>query len=246
MNSNDFDPPFPVLWDWQQALTLSLRLQPAASLLLLIFFSALLVSLLPLRMFDPSWYLTIADRLTANAPIAITAGCFSVFSLVLSPLRDEQHYVRTLRFQRFFYFLAAIYLALLPLELLATSLFIIHVNSEKKEQQLSLQRQHQQISNQIKSAVSIDVLNALVPPRFAPPIGSTFSQQRASMLQSLNGNLLQARRQLNVQHDQRVLSLSLNGLRIALIGLATGIFFRWLAKPSEQLLAGIIPSFLDD
>ena len=66
------------------------------------------------------------------------------------------------------------------------------------------------------------------------------------MLQSLNGNLLQARRQLNVQHDQRVLSLSLNGLRIALIGLATGIFFRWLAKPSEQLLDAIIPSFLDD
>lgn len=222
---------------WQQALLLSVRLRQAASLLLVLYASALLVSALPLRLLDPRWYLNATDVLMANAPIAITAACLGLFSQVLSPLQGKKAWLRSrLRFQRFCGLMALLYLAILPIQLLASGPFVLELNRAERTRLQTLQSQQQRIIERISTARSLADLNALLPPPPGQAAGS-LAQRQASIRQALTNDEHALRRQLRHQRHQRLLALSLNGLRILLTALATALFFRLLARPSDQLLA---------
>jgi hypothetical protein len=45
------------------------------------------------------------------------------------------------------------------------------------------------------------------------------------------------RRNLTSERQQRLINLLINGLRILITAVATALFFRMLARPSEQFLA---------
>lgn len=235
-------PPDPLLLgirEWQQSLLLSHKLRQASRLLLLFFFSALLTSFLPLQLFQPAWYLKVADVLMANAPIAITAACLSFISLVLNPIDDASGESRKVRFQRFFQLLGAIYFALLPVVLVAGAYLILELNTSQQLQLNTLQQQQQQMAQRLRSAASIDELSALLPPGSPQPAGATLSQRRSNVLEALANAQLSNSQRLSQLHDQRLLKLLTNSLRILLTALPTGLFFRMVAKPSYQLFNAV-------
>lgn len=229
--------------EWQQALLLATRLQQASALLLLILITAVVASSLPLRLLDPGWYLTVADLLVANAPIAITSGCLGYLAHALSPLSGEQSSRRRWRFQKLCSLISIAYLTLLPLELLAGSMVMVQLKSNQHLQLTNLQAQQQQIARRLRSAGSIEDLNALLPQRArlanTPTPAGSVGQRRSALLEALASDAVRLQQRFSQQRQQQLLRLAINAFRVLIIALGTALFFRILAKPPEELLAHI-------
>jgi len=131
------------------------------------------------------------------------------------------------------------YFALLPVVLLAGGYLILELNTSQQLQLNTLQQQQQQMAQRLRSAASIDELSALLPPGSPQPAGATLSQRRSTVLEALANAQLTNRQRLSQLHDQRLLKLLINSLRILLTALPTGLFFRMVAKPSYQLFNAV-------
>jgi hypothetical protein len=230
------DPLLPCLREWQQALLLSVRLRQAARLLMVIYASAIVASTLPLQLLSSRWYLNAADVLMANAPIAITAACLRLLAQVLHPLEGESWQRGRLRFQRFCSFMALLYFMVLPLELLAAGQFAFQLHAAERSRLQTFQNQQQLISKRLQAASTIASLNALLPP---PPsqANASLQQRRTAITDALANDQNTLRRRLTGERQQRLINLLINGLRILVTAVATALFFRMLAQPSDQLLA---------
>lgn len=245
--------PLAGLRQWRQALLLALRLRQASDLLLLILLTSLVASSLPLRLTDPTWYLSLADLLISNTAIAITAGCLGFLSQSITPGSGTRSIRSRARFQRVCSILASLYVAVLPLEVFAGSLQFVQINDIYRDQLRSFLDQQQQISQRLRSATSVEVLNSLLPPqpnRLVAAESSTtivnLAQRRAELLQALDSDGLKMRNGLALQRRQRRLRLVINAIRVLLIAIPTAIFFSILANPSKKLLSKLlrhIPQF---
>lgn len=236
------DPLLPFVREWQQALLLSVRLRQAARLLMVIYASALVASTLPLQLLSARWYLNAADVLMANAPIAITAACLRLLAQVLHPLEGESWQRGRIRFQRFCSFMALLYFAVLPLELLAGGQFAFQLHAAERSRLQAFQNQQQLISQRLQAATTIASLNALIPP---PPsqANATLQERRTAISEALANDQDSLRRRLTSERQQRLINLLINGLRILITAVASALFFRMLAQPSEQFLARLARRF---
>lgn len=236
------DPLLPFVREWQQALLLSVRLRQAARLLMVIYASALVASTLPLQLLSARWYLNAADVLMANAPIAITAACLRLLAQVLHPLEGESWQRGRIRFQRFCSFMALLYFAVLPLELLAGGQVAFQLHAAERSRLQAFQNQQQLISQRLQAATTIASLNALIPP---PPsqANATLQERRTAISEALANDQDSLRRRLTSERQQRLINLLINGLRILITAVATALFFRMLAQPSEQFLARLARRF---
>jgi hypothetical protein len=210
------------------------------ALLLLIFYvSSLFASLLPLRLFNPAWYLNAADVIMANAPIVITGASLYCIALGIRPadviyLTDVKP-----RFQRFCALLSIVYFSVLPLQTFSSVFFVLQFNSAQQSRLQNLQNQQQLISQRLSSITSIAELNS----RIAPPLGqsnATLGQRRAEIRATLANERRQLQRNLRQERQQRLLQLLLSSVRIGITALATALFFRLLAQPSDRLLTQAI------
>lgn len=160
-----------------------------------------------------------------------------LFSQVLSPLKGTTSWqVEKLHFQRFSGLMALLYGALLPVQLIASGLFVQDLNTAERLRLDTLKSQQQRITERLAAAGSLAELNALIPP---PPGqgGASLGQRQATIRQALANDQRSLARQLAQQRRQRLLSLAVNGLRILVTALASAFFFRMLAGSSDQLLA---------
>jgi len=99
----------------------------------------------------------------------------------------------------------------------------------------TLQNQQQLITRRLDTASSLSELNALLPPG-PDQAAASLAQRRAAIGQALDSDRRNLSLRLSQARQQRRLNLVINGLRILLTALATGFFFRLLARPSSQLL----------
>lgn len=157
---------------------------------------------------------------------------------MLSPLKGTTSWqVEKLRFQRFSGLMALLYGALLPVQLIASGLFVQDLNTAERLRLDTLKSQQQRITERLAAAGSLAELNALIPP---PPGqgGASLGQRQATIRQALANDQRSLARQLAQQRRQRLLGkLAVNGLRILVTALASAFFFRMLAGSSDQLLA---------
>jgi len=211
------------------------RLRQAALLLMIIYATALIASVLPLKLLDPRWYLNAADVLMANAPIAITAACLRLLAHGLFPREGEWWRQSHIRFQRLCGLMALLYFAALPIEVVAGGMVGLQLDAAGRSRLQTLQNQQQLITRRLDSASSLNKLNALLPPSPGQTAAS-LEQRRTAIRQALADDRRNLSRRLNQARHQRRLNLVTNGLRVLLTALATGFFFRLLARPSSQLL----------
>lgn len=228
------EPLLPEQKHWLEIQLVSIRLRQAAWLLMIIYASALIASTLPLRLLDPRWYLNAADVLLANAPIAITAACLRLLAHGLFPLEGDSLRDSRIRFQRFCGLMALLYVAVLPVELLAAGLFNVQLEGNVRSRLQTLQIQQERITQRLGSAGTISQLNALLPPP-ADQRNATLPQRRAAIRQALANDRRHLSRRLHQELRQRQLNLLVNGLRIVLTALVTAVFFRLLALPHSEL-----------
>lgn len=220
---------------WQQTLILSLLLRRAALVLLLFYGSSLFASVLPLRLFQPAWYLNATDVLMANAPIAITGAGLHCIGLGIRPVDVIYRSDTKLFFKRFCTLLSIVYFSVLPLQTVSSVFFVLQSNSAQQSRLQKLRSQQQLISQRLLSITSIAELNA----RIAPPLGqnnATLEQRRAEIRAALANEERQLQRNLRQEREQRLLQLILSSMRIVITALASALFFRLLAQPSDQLL----------
>jgi hypothetical protein len=243
--STSDEPLLPSLREWQQALLLSVRLRQAARLLMIIYASAIVASSLPLQLLSSRWYLNAAEVLMANAPIAITAACLRLIAQVIHPLVGDSWQRGRIRFQRFCSLMALLYFMVLPLELFAAGYFAFELHDAERSRLQTFQNQQQLISKRLQAASTIDSLNALIPP---PPsqANATLQQRRTAITDALASDQNNLRRRLTNERRQRLIQLIINGLRILATALATALFFRMLAQPSDQLLAHLERTLEED
>jgi hypothetical protein len=224
---------------WQQTLLLSVLLMRAALLLLVFYGSSLFASLLPLRLFNPAWYLNAADVIMANAPIVITGASLYFIALGIRPADVIYRSDTKLRFQRFCALLSIVYFSVLPLQIVSSVFFVVQFNSAQQSHLQNLQNQQQLIRQRLFSITSVAELNA----RIAPSPGqsnATLQQRRSEIRATLANEQRQLQRNLRQERQQRLLQLLLSSVRILITALATALFFRLLAQPSDQLLTQAI------
>ena len=112
---------------------------------------------------------------------------------------------------------------------------MLQSNSAQQSRLQKLRSQQQLISQRLLSITSIAELNA----RIAPPLGqnnATLEQRRAEIRAALANEERQLQRNLRQEREQRLLQLILSSMRIVITALASALFFRLLAQPSDQLL----------
>jgi hypothetical protein len=210
-----------------------------ALLLLVFYLSSLFASLLPLRLFNPAWYLNAADVIMANAPIVITGASLYCIALGSRPADVIYRTEAKPRFQRFCALLSIVYFSVLPLQTFSSVFFVLQFNSAQQSRLQNLQNQQQLISQRLFSITSLAELNA----RIAPPLGqnnATLGQRRAEIRATLANEQRQLQRNLRQERQQRLLQLLLSSVRIVITALATALFFRLLAQPSDRLLTQAI------
>jgi hypothetical protein len=210
-----------------------------ALLLLVFYLSSLFASLLPLRLFNPAWYLNAADVIMANAPIVITGASLYCIALGIRPADVIYRADVKPRFQRFCALLSIVYFSVLPLQTFSSVFFVLQFNSAQQSRLQNLQNQQQLISQRLFSITSLAELNA----RIAPPLGqsnATLGQRRAEIRATLANEQRQLQRNLRQERQQRLLQLLLSSVRIVITALATALFFRLLAQPSDRLLSQAI------
>jgi hypothetical protein len=201
--------------------------------------SSLFASLLPLRLFNPAWYLNAADVIMANAPIVITGASLYCIALGIRPADVIYRADVKPRFQRFCALLSIVYFSVLPLQTFSSVFFVLQFNSAQQSRLQNLQSQQQLISQRLFSITSLAELNA----RIAPPLGlnnATLGQRRAEIRATLANEQRQLQRNLRQERQQRLLQLLLSSVRIVITALATALFFRLLAQPSDRLLTQAI------
>lgn len=220
---------------WLEQKLLWVRLRQAALLLMIIYATALIASVLPLKLLDPRWYLNAADVLMANAPIAITAACLRLLAHGLFPREGAWWRQSHIRFQRLCGLLALLYFAVLPIEVVAGGMLGLQLDAAGRSRLQTLQNQQQLITRRLDTASSLSELNALLPPG-PDQAAASLAQRRAAIGQALDSDRRNLSLRLSQARQQRRLNLVINGLRILLTALATGFFFRLLARPSSQLL----------
>jgi hypothetical protein len=212
---------------------------------MIIYASAIVASSLPLQLLSSRWYLNAAEVLMANAPIAITAACLRLIAQVIHPLVGDSWQRGRIRFQRFCSLMALLYFMVLPLELFAAGYFAFELHDAERSRLQTFQNQQQLISKRLQAASTIDSLNALIPP---PPsqANATLQQRRTAITDALASDQNNLRRRLTNERRQRLIQLIINGLRILATALATALFFRMLAQPSDQLLAHLERTLEED
>jgi hypothetical protein len=220
----------------QQAFLLSIRLRQAALVLLVLYGTSLVISVLPFQVFTPTWYLNATNVVIANAPIVITAACLHCIGLGVCPVEMMGGSARKTWFRRICVFLSIIHFTLVPLQILSSVFFLIQFNASQQSRLEQLQSEQRLASQRLLSITSIAELNA----RIAPPSGqsrATLEQRRADIREALANEQRQFRSNLGQQRQQRQLQLLLNSVRIVITALASALFFRMLALPSDQLLS---------
>jgi hypothetical protein len=75
---------------------------------------------------------------------------------------------------------------------------------------------------------------------------ATLQQRRTAITDALASDQNNLRRRLANERRQRLIQLIINGLRILATALATALFFRMLAQPSDQLLAHLERTLEED
>jgi hypothetical protein len=227
--------PTPVQKVWLDHMLLSVRLRQAALLLMILYATSLVASVLPLKLVDPRWYLNAADVLMASAPIAITAACLRLLAHGLFPREGDWWRQSHIRFQRFCGLMSLLYFAVLPLEVIAAGVVGVQLDATGRSRLQTLQSQQQLITQRLDTAKSLSELNALLPP-VPGQAAASLKERRTAIALALESDRHDLRLRVSKTRHQRRLNLVINGLRILLTALATGFFFRLLARPSSQQL----------
>lgn len=242
--------------DWQRSL-LARRLGQGASLLLLLYLTGVLASLLPLHLRDPGWYLSATDRLIANAPILITAACLWWLSQAfasqppkllkrplsfierLNPLKllllDSRTVVQRLSAGFF-----VLYLLVIPVELIAGSHLLLRIQVDHTTSLRELQARQALIGQRIQAAARTDDLEALLPPRARLSTGAISLSRRK---QDLNRALRADQRQLLVtmtkDKEQRLTRLLTDMVRVILVSLPLALFFRAQSRSFQPIMRAV-------
>ena len=233
---------------------LARRLWQGASLLLLLYLTGVLASLLPLHLRDPGWYLSATDRLIANAPILITAACLWWLSQAFAS-QPPQQLRRPLSFierlnplslllldsrtivQRLSTGFFGLYLLVVPVELIAGGHLWIRIQVDHTTSLRQLQARQALIGQRIQAAVSTDELEALLPPRARLSTGAAISLSRRK--QDLSRALRADQRQLLVtmttDKQQRLTRLLTDMVRVILVSLPLALFFRALSRSFQPI-----------
>lgn len=246
----------PFLSGWQRSL-LGQRLSQGAALLLLLYGSGLLASLLPLALRDPGWYLSATDRLVANAPILITAACLWWLSqAIASPppiqLSWPRAFFRRIHprrqllldphaiVQRLSAGFFGLYLLVIPVELVAGTHLVVQIQISHTASLRQLQARQTLIGQRIQAAVTIDDLEALLQPGSRTATGDIPVLRRK---QDLNLALRTHGRQLlatmTQQKQQRLTRLVTDMLRVILVALPLALFFRALSRSTDPNLGAV-------
>jgi hypothetical protein len=192
-------------------------------------------SVLPLRLLHSAWYFNATDVLMAKAPIAISGAGLHCIALGICPVDVIYRSDTKLRSNAFAHCCPLAYFFGLPLQTVSSVFFVLQSNSAQQSRLQKLRSQQQLISQHLLSITSIAELNA----RIAPPLGqnnATLEQRRAEIRAALANEERQLQRNLRQEREQRLLQLILSSMRIVITALASALFFRLLAQPSDQLL----------
>lgn len=229
-----------VVREWQHSILVSVRFQQASFILLLIFATALARSALPLQLDEPSWYLTLSELISANAPIAITGACLGYFALTLNPLRGP----KTIRWQhnlrKICAALSLLYFLVLPIQVFANSVVIFDLNSGRKKQDTAIINRQQDINSKIRKSTTINDLRQVLPRFPGNSSAVKLSNLKASMLDGLAMDAKNLRSKLRQEYQDRLANLLLNAIRVIIVSVPTALLFRMLSKRSEILLAGAL------
>lgn len=230
------------------------RLRQAAFLLVLLYSSALLSSILPPSPRYAGWYLSANDRLIANAPIAITAACLWWLSARISPLPalklkrplsvwarfnplsllllDPVHVTRFLGSVLF-----GIYILILPTELIAGSHQYFAIQTEHRATLRHLREQQTRIAEGLNTASTSAQLEALLAPGARqPPSLMPFDQRRQTLRVALGAEQAQLVQRLARSHRQSLSRLLIDMLRVILMALPTALFLKRLARTDDPVL----------
>lgn len=235
-------------------VALARRLRQAAVLLLLLYFTGLIVSLLPLSLADSGWYLTANDRLIANAPIIVTAAGLWWLAMGLSPLPTvELKRPLSLRARlnplslllldagqitpRLCRMLFVVYLLVLPSELIAGLHQALRIQAEYAAGLGRYQQQNARLNQGLQTATTPAQLEALLAPaarQTAPLV--PLEQRRQSLRRALVAEQAQLVQSLAKDRRRRLTRLLIDMLRVIAVTLPISLFFRGLSRPDGSIL----------
>ena len=208
----------------------------AVCLLLLLYISALLASLLPASFGDAGWYLSANDRLIANAPIIITASCLWWFAQAIAPLQQ-------LRFRRqmrvhvkkiawlLFTLLFWIHALALPIELVAGSHLLLRMHAIHHANLERYQDQQSQIGQRLQTATTRAELEALLPPKARQPNSRLSMESRRSDLQrALRADELKLKASLAGDLRRRRIRLIIDMIRVVAACFPIALFFQMFSR----------------
>jgi hypothetical protein len=197
-------------------------LERLAQLLLLIALAALLPGLFPFQPLAAAWSLRIGQIVVEMAPVILLALICCLLAQHIQPPIGRRLGARIAGIGY------GLYLALVPLLLLAYGSLWVASDRETQQRLETLSTQAQQVQPRLEAATTTAELQAIVPLPSQRP--ADLVGQKQLVLQALNNQLEQQRRQLLQQRDQFQLSSLMATLRGALVAGVMAGGLRWVTR----------------
>jgi hypothetical protein len=202
-----------------EPVALAAVLERLAQLLLLIVAAALLPGLFPFQPLAAAWSLRVCQILVEMAPVVVLALLACLLAQHLHPPTGRRLAIRITSFGY------GLYLALVPLQLLAYGSLWFASGTETQQRLEALQTRLLAVQPRVSAASSTAELQQIVPLPAERPAG--LEEQKQQVLQAINRELDQQRIQLQQQRDQFLIGSLLATLRGALVAalMAAGLRF---------------------
>lgn len=184
-------------------------LERLAQLLLLIALAALLPGLFPFQPLTAAWSLRIGQLVVEMAPVVLLALLCCLLAQHIQPPAGRRLASRIAGIGY------GVYLALVPLLLLAYASLWVASDNETQQRLTALQTQAQQLQPRLEAASSTAELQAIIPLPAQRP--ADIQGQKQLVMQAFNTQLEQQKRQLLQQRNQFQLSSLMATLRAALV-----------------------------